>query len=348
MYKKIILMLCMALCLGFASQAIGQLDLSTPLSVDLTGTPGESLTIPLNLANPTSALVNDFGLLFVYPFNLLEFDTCLVTGTLISGWIPAFTGCQENMDGEITIGAADPVGTNGAGVLINVVFKELGNPGAGFLQLQGFVDDIATATTEDGTLNNPVPVELASFSAQVSQNSVKLGWTTASESNNFGFDIERSFDGDVFSKIGFVQGQGTTVVPQHYVFEDNEIDLADELHYYRLKQIDTDGSFEYSVTIKVELLSPETFVLRQNYPNPFNPGTLISYQIPLSSKVTLVIYNLQGQVVRTLVNEEVSRGFHNVIWNGKDDFGKSVATGVYVYRMSAHKFVDAKSLTLMR
>ena len=346
MYKKIILMLCMALCLGFASQAIGQLDLSAPLSVDLTGTPDQSLTIPLNLTNPTSALVDDFGLTFVYPTNLLEFQNCSQTGTLTSGW--DFFGCSENTPGEIIIGAADIPGTNGAGVLLNVVFKELGNPGAGLLQLQGFVDDLATATTEDGTLNNPVPVELASFSAQVSQNSVKLGWTTATESNNFGFDIERSFDGDVFSKIGFVQGQGTTVVPQHYVFEDNEIDLADELHYYRLKQIDTDGSFEYSVTIKVELLSPETFVLRQNYPNPFNPGTLISYQIPLSSKVTLVIYNLQGQVVRTLVNEEVSRGFHNVIWNGKDDFGKSVATGVYVYRMSAHKFVDAKSLTLMR
>ena len=347
MYKKIILMLCMALCLGFASQAIGQLDLSPPLSVDLTGTPDQSLTIPLNLTNPTSAVVDDFGLLFVYPFNLLEFDTCLVTGTLTSGW--TLVDCSENMDGQITIGGFDlSGGTNGAGVLLNVVFKERGNPGAGLLQLQDFVDGIEFATTEDGTLNNPVPVELASFSAQVSQNSVKLGWTTASESNNFGFDIERSFDGNVFSKIGFVQGQGTTVVPQHYVFEDNEIDLADELHYYRLKQIDTDGSFEYSVTIKVELLSPETFVLRQNYPNPFNPGTLISYQIPLSSKVTLVIYNLQGQVIRTLVNEEVSRGFHNVIWNGKDDFGKDVATGVYVYRMSAHKFVDAKSLTLMR
>ena len=347
MYKKIILMLCMALCLGFASQAIGQLYLSAPLSVDLTGTPGESLTIPLNLANPTSTLVKAFGLTFVYPTNLLEFQNCSDTGTLTSGWSPLALNCIESA-GQITIGAGDLAGTNGAGVLLNVVFKELGNPGAGLLQLQGFVDDIATATTEDGTLNNPVPVELASFSAQVSQNPVKLGWTTATESNNFGFDIERSFDGNVFSKIGFVQGQGTTVVPQHYVFEDNEIDLADELHYYRLKQIDTDGSFEYSVTIKVELLSPETFVLRQNYPNPFNPGTLISYQIPLSSKVTLVIYNLQGQVIRTLVNEEVSRGFHNVIWNGKDDFGKDVATGVYVYRMSAHKFVDAKSLTLMR
>jgi len=342
---KIILMLCMALCLGFASQAIGQLDLSTPLSVDLTGTPDQSLTIPLNLANPTSALVDEFGLTFVYPTNLLEFQNCSRTGTLTSTW--TVFDCA-NVDGEITIGGFDLGGTSSAGVLFNVVFEELGNPGAGLLQLKDFVDDIEFATTEDGTLNNPVPVELASFSAQVSQNSVKLGWTTASESNNFGFDIERSFDGDVFSKIGFVQGQGTTVVPQHYVFEDNEIDLADELHYYRLKQIDTDGSFEYSVTIKVELLSPETFALRQNYPNPFNPGTLISYQIPLSSKVTLVIYNIQGQVIRTLVNEEVSRGFHNVIWNGKDDFGKDVATGVYVYRMSAHKFVDAKSLTLMR
>jgi len=113
-------------------------------------------------------------------------------------------------------------------------------------------------------LDSPIPVELVSFTAQVVENAVRLVWGTASETNNFGFEIEKSFNGAVFSEIGFVEGKGTTTTPQQYIFEDNK--LSHGTLYYRLKQIDTDGSFAYSDVILVQISFPEDFFSRKIIP----------------------------------------------------------------------------------
>ncbi|NIR51943.1 T9SS type A sorting domain-containing protein [candidate division KSB1 bacterium] len=197
-----------------------------------------------------------------------------------------------------------------------------------------------------------VPVELASFSANVVQNDVELLWVTASESNNFGFDIERRSERrQVWSKIGFVQGQGTTNVPTHYSFSDAA--LQPGVYKYRLKQIDTDGTFEFSRVVMAVVGLPEIFVLAQNFPNPFNPTTEIQYQIPINldgaavQKTILKIFNLLGQEVRTLIDREEAPGFYSVEWNGRDDFGNLAPSGVYIYRLRSGNFVDSKKMVLV-
>jgi len=192
-----------------------------------------------------------------------------------------------------------------------------------------------------------VPVELVSFSADVSEEFVKLMWQTATETNNFGFDIERRIDGVAFSKIGFVPGHGTTTIPQIYDYEDKDV-LAGRTYSYRLKQIDTDGSFEHSAILQVEINLPQNFVLSQNFPNPFNPETSIRYELPEAVDVKVSIFNLLGNEIRTLVHEQKEAGVHSIIWNGKDNAGREVATGAYLYRIKAGEFVETKRVTLLR
>ncbi|MCH7677002.1 T9SS type A sorting domain-containing protein, partial [candidate division KSB1 bacterium] len=329
---------------AYASCTIDTLDVSTPASVNLPPPPGQTVVVPLNLNNPGGLPIDDFELTFLYPTSLLTFQKTDSAGTLTDGWTTA--SGQENTPGEITITGSNGTPLTSSGVLINVVFQESGGPGAGLLQLTDFLDDIAAASTTDGILNNAVPVELASFSAQVAESSVKLIWTTTSETNNFGFDIEKSVDRYSFSKIAFVAGKGTISIPQSYVFIDKKVGLG--TFYYRLKQIDTDGSFQYSEILKVETNAPKSFALYQNHPNPFNPETIIRYQFPQESEVGLTIYNLKGQEIRTLVDEKKQAGFYNIAWNGKDNAGRQVASGVYIYRIQIGDFTGVKKLTLLR
>ncbi len=198
---------------------------------------------------------------------------------------------------------------------------------------------------------NFVPVEMASFNASISKNRVILNWTTLSESNNYGFELQRRSETDeLWKNLGFINGQGTSNSPTSYSYVDK--DISENHYFYRLKQIDFDGSFEYSSTIEVLLQSPKRFVLIQNYPNPFNPETVISYQIPdlngESVEVELVIFNLLGDEVRTLVRKNQAAGYYNIIWDGRDNSGMTVSAGTYVYQIKAGKFIQSKKMTLLR
>ena len=214
---------------------------------------------------------------------------------------------------------------------------------------QQFQSDNATiyvdviAIDED---NTAVPVELASFTASVTDREVVLHWTTASETNNFGFDIERSEKANEFQKIGLVEGNGTTTIAQKYSFVDEN--LVPGTYSYRLKQIDFNGVFEYSGMLEVVINVPNEFALDQNYPNPFNPETTIRYDLPESSHVVLKIFNILGEEVKTLVDAEQTAGIKTIIWNGKDKLGKDVSSGAYIYQMQAGGFTKVKKLTLLR
>ncbi|MCX7875095.1 MAG: T9SS type A sorting domain-containing protein [Melioribacteraceae bacterium] len=195
---------------------------------------------------------------------------------------------------------------------------------------------------------SPLPVELISFLAILNNNSVTLEWSTETEVNNFGFDIERSVilspsKNDTWQKIGFVKGNGNSNSPKHYSFVDQN-PIGGKLKY-RLKQIDSDGSFSYSNEIEVDVNIPKVFVLEQNYPNPFNPSTLISWQSPIASHQTLKIYDVLGNEIATLVDEYREAGRHTVEFSSNNI---ELSSGIYFYKLKIGNFTQVKKMLLLR
>lgn len=188
-----------------------------------------------------------------------------------------------------------------------------------------------------------VPVELISFSAEVQENVISLKWETATEVNNSGFDVERSNDNISFVKLGFIEGKGTTTEKQEYVYRDSDVNGKGK-YYYRLKQVDFDGTESYSEIIEVDYaLIPSVFSLSQNYPNPFNPSTTIQFGLPKEVKATLKIYDALGSEVATIINEILEPGYYEYQWNASN-----YASGVYFYRLTAGNFVSTKKLLLIK
>ena len=191
----------------------------------------------------------------------------------------------------------------------------------------------------------PLPVELASFNAKTAGQSVILNWRTATEVSNYGFDIERasSLTSSIQSwkKIGFVFGAGNSNSSKYYEFLDNN-PVGGSKFLYRLKQIDTDGKYEYSDIVEVEL-APRVYELLQNYPNPFNPSTIISYSIPEKSNISLKIFNSLGSEVGELVKGEMEAGNYDVDFTASD-----LPSGVYFYRLQSGSFIDTKKMLLLK
>jgi hypothetical protein len=199
-------------------------------------------------------------------------------------------------------------------------------------------------------IDRPLPVELSSFTSVVLNNTVELRWTTLSELNNEGFDIERSVSSGSWNKIGFIKGHGTSNVPAAYSFSDKGMKPG---HYnYRLKQIDFNGNFSYyQLSNEVIVGNPDSYLLSQNYPNPFNPVTSIRYDIPQSSNVSLKVYDINGKEVMTLVDQIKEAGYYKVEFNGSN-----LSSGVYYYRLEvspsnspgAGFFVYTKKMLLLK
>ncbi len=191
-----------------------------------------------------------------------------------------------------------------------------------------------------------LPVELSSFSASTIGSTVKLSWNTATETNNYGFEIGRrvgsphSTVGN-YEKIGFVNGNGNSNSPKDYSFVDTKVSTGNYL--YRLKQIDNNGQFEYSKTIEVDFNSLNNFELSQNYPNPFNPSTTIRFNLPEASMVKLTIFNIIGQEIRTLVNEFKESGVNIINFDAS-----SLNSGIYIYKIEAGNFVQTRKMTLLK
>jgi len=189
-----------------------------------------------------------------------------------------------------------------------------------------------------------IPVELTSFTANVNNNgNVILNWSTATELNNQMFEIERRSDEGQYLLIGNVDGHGTTTEPQEYSYTDNTVGIG--TYFYRIKQIDFSGQYEYSeeIEIEVEVMGPLTFGLEQNYPNPFNPATTISYSLQLKSQVELIIYNTLGESVMQLVNEEKESGKYSVKFDATN-----LPSGVYFYRLQANNFTQIRKMIFLK
>lgn len=187
----------------------------------------------------------------------------------------------------------------------------------------------------------PLPVELTSFTASLEKEGVQLMWTTATELNNHGFEIQRSADKSEFTTIGFVKGQGSTNQTQHYTFIDRS--AFEGKYYYRLKQIDFSGVYNFSDVIEVDVRSIDNFTLEQNYPNPFNPSTLIGYVLKEKSSVRLSVHNIIGEELAVLINETQDKGYHSVNFNAQN-----LPSGVYLYKLQAGDFTAMKKMILMK
>lgn len=188
-----------------------------------------------------------------------------------------------------------------------------------------------------------LPVELSSFTSVINSRNVTLNWSTSSEINNSGFDIERKVStNETWSKVGNVTGNGTTNETRSYSFTDK--DLSAGQYSYRLKQVDFNGNFEYfNLSNEVVIAAPDEYSLNQNYPNPFNPSTKISFQIPVDGAVSLKIFDISGKEVLELVNGNLNAGFHTINFNAT-----GLTSGVYFYKLSAGNFTKVMKMSLIK
>ncbi|MCF8261413.1 MAG: T9SS type A sorting domain-containing protein [Melioribacteraceae bacterium] len=193
-----------------------------------------------------------------------------------------------------------------------------------------------------------VPVELVSFTGQLMKNSAELSWNTATEIDNYGFEVERSStiaDGSKseWTVVGFVEGHGNSNAPKNYSYS-NELD-ENGTYFYRLKQIDFDGAYEFSPTIEIafeQLI--DGFVLEQNYPNPFNPTTTIKFGFENPTKTVITIYNSLGEKVRELFNGIADAGrIYNVDFNGS-----GLSSGIYYYKLVTPDRTEIKKMMLVK
>ena len=330
--------------------------------VNNTGTTGGGLYFPsssnihiknsiLSLNSP--AAIHNQAILY------LNYSDFYGNGINISGGVPAGFGqlVTTNYNGD-----SCDVGHN---IFLDPLFED---PGSGNYQItwtnwptpdstkSSCIDagDPTSPLDPDGTITDmglfsfdqSVPVELVSFMAELNENCVILNWITATETNNSGFEIQRKTADVEWEKIGFVEGHGTTTEIQHYIFTDNDVNPGK--YQYKLKQIDYNGAFEYSDIVEVEILFVNEFSLSQNYPNPFNPSTTIKYTVPQTAQVQIKVFDVLGNEIETLVNEEKQSGTYEVEFNSHSGNVRNLPSGVYFYQLRAGNFIESKKMILLK
>ena len=198
-------------------------------------------------------------------------------------------------------------------------------------------------------LPGDLPVELTSFTASGVNGRVELAWSTATETNNYGFDVERNTVNSDHStvnkweKIGFVEGHGSTNTPQSYSLTDASARFGK--YSYRLKQIDRNGKFEYHQPVEVILgITPNTVLLDNNYPNPFNPSTKISFVLGTTGHATISVYNLLGQRVATLADRDYRAGESQTVTFDASGF----PSGIYYYQLKSGNLTQIKKMMLLK
>ena len=212
------------------------------------------------------------------------------------------------------------------------------------IEVQSGADISADVITVNGTYSGsgtfnggPLPVEMTAMTAQAGARDVTISWKTSTETDNYGFEVERravpgsptlNIEPGTWNTIGFVQGAGTSTSPKEYSFADESVPPG--RYAYRIKQIDQGGSFSYTAALEVEVgLAPKLLKLSENYPNPFNPTTVIEFTIPEDGHVSLRLYDMTGQAVMTMVDEERSAGvYHQMTINAS-----RLSSGTYFARL---------------
>ncbi len=236
-----------------------------------------------------------------------------------------------------------------AQVPLNLQWRDstFGDP---FTEVSGYVDGHLASLNSEGTLviddpNPPLPVELSSFTSDVNANNIKLRWTTASETNNSGFEIQRMALGNKtdlqWSIAGFVSGSGNSISSRSYEFNEK---LNSGKYRYRLKQVDYNGNNEYfNLNNEVNVGTPDAYSISQNYPNPFNPETRIDFNIARSGNVNIVLYDAGGREVAVLLNEIKDAGYYGMTFNASN-----LSSGTYFYTITSGKYIETKRMVLLK
>ncbi len=220
---------------------------------------------------------------------------------------------------------------------------------------QGTLDSAGSQNFGDTSL----PVDLSLFEAQAGDGVVKVVWKTESEVDNLGFHVYRSTEEEgnyirITEKL--IESRGTPTTTAEYEFIDSKVRNG-VTYYYKLEDINLNG--EKSLTGPVSARPdfgltldqgeiPETYALSQNFPNPFNPETVIKYDLPENTSVQLIIYDLLGREVRRLVDGDMTAGYQNVTWDGRDNAGRQVSSGLYIYKIIAGEFIATKKMLLQK
>ncbi len=228
---------------------------------------------------------------------------------------------QNNLNPWIVEGSHSP----GSGDIFKWTVKRTG--------LSSFSDFTLGSWSGDNSLNgnSPLPVILHSFSSSLNGRNILLNWVTLSETNNEGFDVERSVFGSIpeFKKVGHIKGKGNPGVRASYTFEDAELNSGK--YRYRLKQIDFNGNCEYyDLKSTVEISVPEKFGLNQNYPNPFNSSTKIEFSVPDDSRIKIVVYEITGKEIKVVTDEVRKAGYHSAMLDLS-----GMSSGIYFYKLTA-------------
>ena len=235
-------------------------------------------------------------------------------------------------DGAVAILGQDPVNINPGD---SVVFYFGISIGTNQVEC---IDNMNLCVTK---YSQVTPVELTSFTAVSQNQQVTLNWSTATEINNHGFEVQRRTTNSEFVTVGFVKGAGTITVQQDYSYTDKNI--IDGTYSYRLKQIDYNGMYEYSDIIEVDVRSLDNYSLEQNYPNPFNPSTKIAYVLKEKTNVKLLVMNALGEEVAILINQTQEQGYHQLDFNASN-----LPSGIYFYSLQTDNFSETKKMLLMK
>lgn len=296
----------------------------------INGIPSSILTS----SNSTTNGITDFGFLI------------RVTRTTAGIWT-IYTSTLPTTNGAGAIASDIPSSDNtnvNQGSITDNTYTDFSN---GYLGLVTINTAGALQTVEFDQLyfsqssTSPLPVELTSFIVSSIEGGILLNWSTATEVNNYGFNVERRTNSEEWAKIAFVNGNGNSNSPKNYTFRDNAAPAGKV--QYRLKQIDFDGKFEYSDIVEVNVEVPSKLALYQNIPNPFNPTTEIKFSLPQTGNVELSIYNMLGEKIQTLVSSVMNAGEHKVFFNASN-----LSSGVYLYKLTTENSATVKKMILMK
>lgn len=323
------------------------IDLPEPVSADFDNNGSLDFAAVKYNSNGVSILLNNYDC--PHPVFSISGNTLILVGSSNNIFVSSTGNGYWDISNYDSAQASIPQNSNGDTVLVSAG----NNVGQFVLYFRAFYDCGGdTLLSMHIYIDNPLTVEMTTFNSLISGRNVTLNWTTNSEINNSGFDIERQEvrreTQDEWIRTGFVSGNGTTTLPQNYSFTERNLSTGN--YKYRLKQIDYNGSIDYfELAEEVIVGIPVKYDLSQNYPNPFNPVTTINYDLPKDGIVTIKVYDILGREMKTLINEMKTAGYHKIIFNAAD-----FTSGIYFYRMTvgpnreAGEFIAVKKFVIMK